>query len=269
MSAQMLVDSLGDEKIPSPTRQQSDPVEEPGISLVKLIFALLLVLITGLVIQRLLDPLTLPIKQVRIEGNFHHLSTEKMQGMVTAVIKGGFFNLNVMSIKEELLREAWVDQVVVRRVWPDGLNVLVKEQIPVARWNETSLLNSESEVFSPSPLDSITGIPSLIGPDKSEQLVLQRYLQITEALGGKAKVEELLLNDRRAWKLKLAEGPVVILGRSDVDLRIDRFTDSVLSSLNEELSKVKQIDLRYTNGFAIQWLQQYETKDESGLGKNG
>ncbi|NKB38915.1 MAG: FtsQ-type POTRA domain-containing protein [Gammaproteobacteria bacterium] len=269
MSAQLLVDSVTDEVSPSMTRQQPDSLIEPGRPLLKYVFAALLVLIVGIIFQRLLDPLTLPIKQVRIEGNFQHLSNEKMRDMVSAVIKGGFFNLNVMSIKEELLSEAWVEQVIVRRVWPDGLNVLVKEQIPVAIWNQTSLLNNESVVFTPSPLGPLTGIPSLIGPDKSEEIVHQRYLQLSEALRGKARIEELLLNDRRAWKLKLVDGPLVILGRSSVDLRIDRFTGSVLSSLGDDLSKVKQIDLRYTNGFAIQRLENYETADESGLGKNG
>jgi cell division protein FtsQ len=61
----------------------------------------------------------------------------------------------------------------------------------------------------------------------------------------------------------------VILGRNDVDNRIKRFTGVVLGSLHEELDRVEQIDLRYTNGFAIRWLGNSQNLFESGLENNG
>ena len=238
-------------------------------SFFKMVFVALTVLALMLVGWKLLDPLTLPIKHVRIEGNFQHLSTTRMQSIVADVIRGGFFNLNVMNIKEALLNEPWVEHVVVQRVWPDSLNVQVLEQIAVARWNDSSLLNTQSDVFTPTDLVQLDGIPNLYGPENSEKQIYQRYLDITEALAGRAQIEKLVLSERRAWQLKLRDGPLVVIGRNNVEARLARFTGAVIASLGEELFRLKYIDLRYTNGFAIHGIENHEKLTASGLGKNG
>ncbi len=269
-NAQIMSDTM-DEKALSAMNRKSDLAEQAvPRSLVSLLFVLLVVILCALGVWRLLDPATLPIRHVRIEGNFQHLSPEKMQTLVSDVIRGGFFNLNVMTIKEALLREPWVYWVVVQRVWPDGLSVHVKEQIPIAHWNEQALLNSSAQVFSPEQASSIEGLPFLTGPAETQSLLLDRYRRIQHAMRPfDIKIISLRLSERRAWQIQLDGGPLVILGRNDVDSRIDRFTRSLLASLSEELSRIKQIDMRYTNGFAIQWLGDSTKLIETGLEKNG
>ncbi len=237
--------------------------------LANLIFILLILVLLSVGGWRLLDPTTLPIKHVRIEGNFQHLSPGKMQSMVVAVIRGGFFHLNVMSIKEALLSDPWVNWVVVQRVWPDGLSVHVKEQIAMAHWNTDDLLNESAQVFSPETAQLINGIPFLSGPANTQTLVFRRYHEIREALQHQVTIRSLSLSERRAWQLQLQDGPLVILGQNNVDSRIDSFTGSVLTSLSDELKRVKQVDMRYTNGFAIQWLDNFQQSIKSGLENNG
>jgi len=234
-----------------------------------LVFSFLFVVTCGLAAWHLLDPGTLPIRHVRIKGNFQHLSTDRMQSMVTAVLKGGFFNLNVMTIKEALLSEPWVNWVAVQRVWPDGLSVHIEEQQPVAHWNGVHLLNGEAGIFSPQSASSAGGLPYLSGPEGSEQLVYRRYREITRALERTMVVTSLALSERRAWSVKLQDGPLVILGRKAIDSRIDRLTGPVVKTLGKEISRVGVIDLRYTNGFAIQWCNDILNPIEQEPGNNG
>jgi cell division protein FtsQ len=270
MNAQVMTNSMTEEKLPvADTGLHS--LDKPLSRLfASLIFVLFVLLLCGLGTWRLLDPTTLPIRYVRIEGNFQHLSKEKMQSLVTNVIRGGFFNLNVMSIQEALLREPWVYWVVVQRVWPDGLSVHVKEQTAIGHWNRSELLNPSAQIFSPEATASISGMPFLSGPKDTQALVLERYREIADAVSPFAvKITDLSLSERRGWRVQLHDGPLVILGRNDVDSRIQRFSGSVLVSLNDELTRIKQIDMRYTNGFAIQWLSNPSQLIESGLENNG
>ncbi len=265
-----MTNSMVEEKMPVADRGPHSLDKILSRPFVSLIFVLLVLVLCGLGIWRLLDPATLPIRHVRIEGNFQHLSPEKMQSMVTDVIRGGFFNLNVMSINEALLREPWVYWVVVQRVWPDGLSVHVKEQTAIGHWNNNELLNPSAQIFSPEAAASISGMPFLSGPVDTQALVLERYREIADAVSPFAiKITSLSLSGRRGWRVQLHDGPLVILGRNDVHSRIQRFSGSVLASLRDELTRIKQIDMRYTNGFAIQWLSNPSQLIESGLENHG
>lgn len=270
MNAQVMMGSMTKDKHVSPGKDTDAPVVQVSTAPGSLFFVLLLVVLCALSGWRLLDPATLPIKHVRIEGNFQYLSPEKMQTLVTDVIRGGFFNLNVSTIKEALLAEPWVYWVVVQRVWPDGLRVNVIEQQATAYWNETDLLNESAQIFTPEAAVSIVDLPWLSGPAETQKLVMTRYGEMQAALTPLAiRVGKVSLSERRAWRIQLQDGPLVILGRNDIESRIDRFTESVVASLSDEISKIKQIDMRYTNGFAIQWTSNIPQLIESGLENNG
>ena len=123
MNAQIMTNSGVEKHLSAADTQAKSLDKTMPRPLANLIFVLLILILCSVGSWRLLDPATLPIKHVRIEGNFQRLSPQRMQSMVSTVIKGGFFNLNVMGIKEALLSEPWVNWVVVQRVWPDGLRV--------------------------------------------------------------------------------------------------------------------------------------------------
>ena len=50
--------------------------------------------------------------------------------------------MDVSGIQESLQKLAWVDQVSVRRVWPDRLEIQVLEQLAVAHWGDNSYMNA-------------------------------------------------------------------------------------------------------------------------------
>jgi cell division protein FtsQ len=230
------------------------------ISLQEIFIILSIAIIMVFVIYRLNDPSIFPIKQVRIEGEFRQLSTFTLQKSVEDKVRGGFFNIDVTAIREAVLKEPWVYDVSVHRVWPDGLRVSVKEQVAISRWKNTGLLNKEGELFSPDAATYPVELPSLDGPTGTEKLLMSKYQQINLLLEKlDMQLVQLKLNDRRAWTFVLNNDLRVIVGRSDIDERVTRFIHYVPLGLKEKLAQAKQIDMRYTNGFAVQWS---ETKDK-------
>ena len=61
------------------------------------------------------------------------------------------------------------------------------------------------------------------------------------------------LSSRGGWRLELASGTVVELGRDDAQRRLKRFLDVWPRLAGTHASAPAYIDLRYENGFAMRW----------------
>jgi cell division protein FtsQ len=197
---------------------------------------------------------TLPIKQVRIEGDFTRLSPVDLQLLVTDKVRGGFFNLDVDAVRLALLDEPWVSDVTVKRIWPDALRVIVIEQVPVVRWKETGLLNASGEYFAPDITTIPTELPLLSGPTGSEVTLLNRFNSMQERIQFLGfKIVSLTLNERRAWSFQLSNGIKVVLGRRDFEERFNRFLTLIPTTISGRIEQADSVDMRYTNGFSIRW----------------
>lgn len=231
-----------------------------------LLGGLMAVLVTTVIVAGslwMMKPTTLPIKQVHIEGEFLRLDTNRMQELVSDKVRGGFFNINVAAIRNTLIALPWVKEVSVHRIWPDGLRVVVNEQTAVVKWNETGLLNDQGHYFAPEKDSFPNGLPVLEGPEDSQELLLKRLKLLKQFYG--LSVVRLRLNERRAWQFQLDSGLSVVLGRKDFESRIDRFVHVVIKNMGEKLSQAREIDMRYTNGFAVRWKQRAIENIKSGV----
>ncbi len=211
----------------------------------------------------MMKPATLPIRQVHIEGEFLRLDTLRLKDLVTDKVRGGFFNIDVAAIRNSLVALPWVNDVSVHRIWPDGLRVIVNEQIAFAKWNKAGLLNEKSQYFSPKKDTFPQGLPFLEGSEGSQELLLERFNLLKKTYG--LSVVRLQLDDRRAWKFELKNGLSVVLGRRDFEDRAERFVNVVMNNLGEKLLQASEIDMRYTNGFAVRWKQQVTEHMQSGV----
>lgn len=200
------------------------------------------------------DPDTLPIKQVRIEGDFTRLSPVDLQLLVTDKVRGGFFNLNVDAVRLALLDEPWVSEVVVKRIWPDALRVIVIEQVPVVRWGDSGLLNSAGEYFSPDIETIPVELPLLSGPEGSEQILLNRFNTMQKQVQSIGfNIASLFLDDRRAWSFHFTNGIKITLGRRDFEERFNRVLTLIPTTTAGRIDQIESIDMRYTNGFSVLW----------------
>jgi len=223
-------------------------------SMVGIVLLLTTVVAAGWGSLRLTDPNKLPIRQVRIAGAFRHLSPGELQSLVVSHVQGGFFTVDVDAIRRALLADPWVEQVSVRRQWPDGLTVYVREHIAVARWGEKGLLNVEGEFFSPDKNTFPQHLTELNGPEGTRPQLLDRLRVLRVALSHAGRdVVKLSLSDRRAWSFELDDGLTVIVGRKDFGDRVRRFARVFPTALSSRIADIDRVDLRYTNGFAVRW----------------
>lgn len=222
------------------------------------VLILLVLVLFGFGAFKLLDPRTLPIKQVSVKGDFQHLSTDRLQARASEVVRGGFFNVNVETIQKVLLEEPWIREVSVRRIWPDSIMVSIREQVAVAQWNDGALLNDKAQLFSPETDTFPEGIPLFKGPENAHAQMLSLYQTLHAALPEGLPIAEITLSDRRSWHIGFVEGPHVYLGRTNIERRMNRFIDYVPGKLGDHFDRIRSIDMRYTNGFAVRWEPDYK-----------
>jgi len=84
--------------------------------------------------------------------------------------------------------------------------------------------------------------------------VLEIMKGIKTALADKAmKLSEFTVNDRGAWKIKLATGLEILLGRNEQLKKLQRFLKTLAVLKQEQVEQMAIVDLRYPNGYAVSW----------------
>lgn len=201
-------------------------------------------------------PGLLPLHSVRLMVKPQRVDAGEVLQVVRNEVKGNFFTVDIMRLRQSLEKVPWVRGVDIRREFPSGLEVRLEEHHALARWNNSALVNRQGEVFA---AQSKQVLPEFIGPDGTAAEVTQNYAQFEQQLAGlNLQVEQIVLTPRYAWQLHLSNGMVLELGREDMQQRLARFVKVYPYSLAAIQQQVKYVDLRYRNGFAV-----------GGLGKHG
>ena len=195
-----------------------------------------------------------PVRQLRVDAEFNHVSAEQIRAAAATHLGTGFFALDLDRVRASIAALPWVEKVEVRKQWPDTLEVRVLEQQPFARWGEDRLIGHNGTLFSAPGAESIQGVPHLAGPDDRLSDVIDFYTRSQKLFSGTGlSVVGVALSERGSWTLVLGSGAEVEIGREQATSRLQRFI-AVLPRLTATRSGgFERADLRYANGFAIRW----------------
>jgi len=214
----------------------------------------------GRVLERL-DP---PIMQVTVTGNLLNLDSAAIVSWVEGQITGGVLRTDLRRLQVQLQERPWVASVAVRRQWPDVLHISVQERVAVARWNDEYLLTAQGEVFKPQQSPVAVTLPRLSGEDANASEVLQQFgwMQTQFSTMGLAVVA-VSKAQRGAWQAEVEAVAIddsavpaaiqVTFGKQVLAERLGRFSTLFESVLQARINEIKRVDLRYTNGIAVQW----------------
>ena len=194
-----------------------------------------------------------PIKQVEVFG-VNRVDRQEVQALIQPLVNRGFFTINVELIRDRLLQMPWVSNTFVRRAWPDQIKITVIEKMPVARWNEHSLLSEAGELFSPKQATYPSHLPTFIGPEGKQIEMLQYYNEINRILDPlHARISLLELTPYSTWKVTMNNGISLQLGHKDILTRLGHFVKVYPKIVGSRAAEVDYIDLRYSNGIAVRW----------------
>ncbi len=195
-----------------------------------------------------------PINAIDIEAPMQRVTSMQIQAAISDSVKAGFISADLDDIRARLEALDWVDIAVVRRRWPDRLQILVAEQVPAARWGENGLLNTRGELFVSGARHIPPELPRLSGPEGSAAKVAKRYLAMNGPLvEAGLGLKSVTLDERGSWELTLTNEVRVRLGRRDIEERSERFLALVTRVVTRREGDIAYVDMRYSNGFSIGW----------------
>lgn len=230
----------------------------PGLLKLLMVFALVLLLLVGILVVRVMlnNPENLSISRIDLQGERKFIKDVDLQAVIEKYQQTNLYLLNADALEADLETLPWVRAITLRKAWPTQLIIEVEEQRPVAFWGRERLMNQYGELFA-AELPSMRGVfPTLYSPEDKGREMGERYLKVKEWLKGlPLEISELTEDESGSWRLKIKEGPEVLIGSEDQERRIQRFRVGFQQELASKLGNVRRVDLRYTNGFAVEWKQ--------------
>ena len=204
-----------------------------------------------------------PLRTLRVQGTLHNVDEAQLRATVLPYAQRGFFAVPLEDAQAAVARLPWVERAEVRKQWPDILEVRVVEHRPFARWGKDRLLSEHGRLFPVRGIRVPASLPRLGGPDARVQDVVALYNESRALFASTGQdVRALTLDARGSWSLEIA-GPAqgaangapteVVVGRSDARPRLSRFARLLPQLLAQPQRVLRRADLRYTNGFALQW----------------
>lgn len=198
-----------------------------------------------------------PLQQLVVVGSVKQVTPMQVEYVVHSSVSGNFFTINLDAVRASFEKLPWVRHAEVRRIWPDGVEVSIEEQVAAARWRQADgeyrMVNTFGEVFVAA---SESDLPVFSGPEGSAAQMLARQQEFTQSLAVLGRQpREMNLSLRQAWQIRLDNGLVLVLGRDEaehpVNARLDRFV-AAYPELEQKLHfRPGVIDMRYPSGFAV------------------
>ena len=214
------------------------------------IFVLLVAAVKG--IQPLLY---WPVEGVRVVGTIEHVQKKKLQYVLADTLAVGFLAADLDEVGRSIEALPWVQSAKVRRIWPEQIEVILSEKKPIANWLQNGLLDSNLTAFFPEDRSGFQHLPKLAGPPGAEKAVWDFYQAVSARLKPLGlEVDVVSVARHGAWSIHIKEGPWLLLGKEHTPERLGRL-EAVYASLHSRWPEVRLIDMRYPNGFSVEWTQ--------------
>lgn len=200
-----------------------------------------------------------PVDEVRVEGSFHFVSREAATDLISSAIDDKFVDLDIAQLKQKIEQHSWIERAVITRSLPSALVVTLVEQVPIARWGDSGFLNQRGEVIYTDETQLLSDLPELNGREQQSARIMQQYQDVSRLLRSRnLSISRLWVDELSTWRITLAQGVELVLGKDALVKKIQRFLLVYDEYLMQQFAAVVRVDLRYTNGLAVAWSDEYE-----------
>lgn len=192
------------------------------------------------------------VQKVNITGDLRYTSKKQLTDALGPLVESNILLTDLNLIRSRLEAISSIYKVSVRRRWPYRLDINLIEQIPIARWGDSQLINNQGDIFErPGTSSDWIHLPRLDGLRGDAVEVIAIYRKIKEVLSQiDQKVVTLKTGELRQLEITLNGGAELFLNKENFSHRLRRFV-SHISHLNVNDEDIKRVDLRYANGFAL------------------
>lgn len=204
-----------------------------------------------------------PIRQVKIDGDLQRVSSDELQTVAQKYIRGNIFSADLNGAQKAFERLPWIAKAQVRRRLPDAVDIGLIERVPVARWKDNGLVDSNGNLFQAATDESFPVFEGETGTAKTMVEHYDTFIRVLQPLN--LKISRLAYSPRSAWLVVLDNGVEVHLGRENETPRLQRFAQVWPTVLRAQQSNLQYVDMRYKDGFSVRYRSHSEnTATETG-----
>lgn len=192
------------------------------------------------------------VDEVRVVG---HTETSEIDILDSLGLDGwtSLIGFNAEAARERVAALPWVEVASVRKVYPDEIEVQIKERQPFAIWqrgSELSVIEKDGRVIAPFTGGRLSQLPQVIGVGADQEAAA--FLAKMEAFPQfKARVRAYVRVAERRWDLKLSNGITVKLPENGEEQAVARLiaVDEKSGVLARDISA---IDMRLADRLVLQ-----------------
>lgn len=192
------------------------------------------------------------IENVKVSGN---VETSEIDILETLGLDGttSLMALDVNAARLALANLPWVEDVDVRKVYPDTVDIKLKERKAYAIWQhgtDLSLIEKSGSVIAPLRDSKFTSLPLFVGRD-AELATATFDAQFASWPELKDRVKAFVRVAGRRWDLRLDNGIVIKLPEHDMSRAMARL--SMMNAEQQLLDRdIVAVDLRLEDRTTIQ-----------------
>jgi len=193
------------------------------------------------------------VTEISINNDLKQVEASSIAKILNREEYAYLLEIDVTKLQNEIKKLNWVKQVEIRKKWPNTIEVLIEEYLPIARINKKLLVDS-GVLIGANNLKEMNELPLLNFKTKrsnTEYLeIVKRYKSIQKSfMSIGIIVDSLDISESLAWTINTSNKIKIKIGRKQHVQRVNR----LISTLHfiEIFETVKTIDLRYNNGYAV------------------
>ena len=187
--------------------------------------------------------------------NIENSSVDDIREVAKKYVRSkSFFNVDINYLQSKIENIDWISSANIRRSYPNEIIIFVTEHIPIAIWNNKDYLNQFGEIFTANKKNN--KLPILISKNNKNKIIFEYLSLFSNDLirhNINEKVVKIIEDDIRSISVILSSGITIKLGSKNVKEKIDIFFKVYQTLNSSDLSKMRYIDMRYSNGFSVGW----------------
>lgn len=202
------------------------------------------------------------VNNVVVLGDVRYVDMQELERITRNHLKFSKAAADLHALQGKLLDLPWVKQLAVAKEYPDKLVLDIQEHHVVLRQTSGELIDDQGKRFGvnlnsykekkPAMYKALMQLPLLDAPDYAQETAWKQFQAVQNRMAvSDFTLQALQLDERGSWQLTLQSGLVLKLGSEALLKRLQVFLAIAAPRLKTQLSKLRYVDLRYSNGFAV------------------
>ncbi len=197
-----------------------------------------------------------PAKVVVNTKNLDAAQYETLDKVMGKKEAGSFFTAVLPELKDQVMEQDWISQVDIERKWGEGIVITALPREAIARFGSEHLIDSQGKVYKPVTESELLqpGLIMLQGDADQSTLIMQQMQQVNQWFAPlEMQVEDLVLTPRMTWAIKFDNGMRIIVDNEHTSQKLMNLSQLLQNQLADKKDNIASADLRYKNGFVIDW----------------